>query len=75
MAANDDAERPELLRLMLSEDEGHSWRILHTFEGADDLRYPMLRWLPAGEIVLSYSKGAKKGVVAHVFNMAWVMAQ
>lgn len=75
MAVNDTADRPELLRLMLSPDEGASWWVLHEFEGEGALRYPMLRHLPRGEIVLTYSKGTKRGVVAHVFNPAWVAAQ
>ncbi|MEQ9261186.1 MAG: exo-alpha-sialidase [Roseovarius sp.] len=75
LAVNDEAERPELLRLVLSEDEGASWRELQRFEGEGALRYPMLRRLGTGDIVLSYSKGTKRGVVAHVFNQAWVEAQ
>lgn len=75
MAVNDDAARPELLRLVLSADEGASWRTLHVFEGDGALRYPMLRRLGSGEIVLAYSKGTKRGVVAHVFNQAWVEAR
>lgn len=75
LAVNDEAERPEVLRLVLSEDEGESWRELRRFEGEGALRYPMLRRLRTGEIVLSYSKGTKRGVVAHVFNAAWVEAQ
>ncbi|MEO0752636.1 MAG: exo-alpha-sialidase [Pseudomonadota bacterium] len=74
LAVNDVAEAPEVLRLVLSEDEGESWRELRRFEGAGALRYPMLRRLSSGEIVLSYSKGTKQGVVAHVFNQAWVEA-
>lgn len=77
MAVNDDAARPELLRLVLSENEGASWRELHRFDGKGEgaLRYPMLRRLGSGEIVLAYSKGTKRGVVAHVFNQAWVEAR
>ena len=75
MAVNDVADRPELLRLVLSEDEGETWRVLRSFEGDGALRYPMLRRLRSGEIVLSYSKGTKRGVVAHVFNPAWIEAQ
>lgn len=75
LAVNDDGDRPELLRLVLSEDEGASWRVLREFQGEGALRYPMLRRLRTGEIVLAYSKGTKRGVVAHVFNQAWVEAQ
>ncbi|MEO0371597.1 MAG: exo-alpha-sialidase [Pseudomonadota bacterium] len=74
IAMNDLAEAPDMLRLVLSEDEGDSWQELRRFEKAGALRYPMLRRLGSGEIVLSYSKGTKKGVVAHVFNQAWVEA-
>ena len=72
LAVNDMADRPELLRLVLSADEGASWRELARFEGEGALRYPMLRRLGSGEIVLAYSKGTKRGVVAHVFKQAWV---
>ena len=75
LAVNDDGDRPEVLRLVLSEDEGENWRALRAFEGEGALRYPMLRRLTTGEIVLAYSKGTKRGVVAHVFNQAWVAAQ
>ena len=76
MAMNDLADDPLALRLVLSEDEGESWRALRAFEGeAGALRYPMLRRLAGGEIVLAYSKGTKQGLVAHVFNQAWVEAQ
>jgi len=75
MAINDDAGRPQRLRLMLGTDEGAEWRLIRQFEGDGALRYPMLRRLPGDEIVLTYSKGTKRGVVAHVFNPAWVAAQ
>lgn len=77
MAMNDDPERPGDLRLSLSRDEGGSWEVLHRFaaqEGAA-LRYPMLRVLPGDAIALSYSQGTKRGIVAHVFNAAWLEAQ
>lgn len=73
MAVNDDIEHPETLRLKLSEDGGDSWRDLHAFRGEDGaLRYPMMRRVSADEIVLTYSRGTKRGVVAHVFNRAWI---
>ncbi len=75
MAINDEAENPQRLRLILGTEEGADWRVLRIFEGAGALRYPMLRRLPGGEIVLAYSRGTKRGVVAHVFNPAWVAAQ
>jgi predicted neuraminidase len=75
MAMNDLAEEPDILRLVLSDDGGETWRPLHRFEGPGALRYPMLRRLRSDEIVLSYSQGTKQGVVAHVFNQAWVDTQ
>ncbi len=75
MALNDLGDAPDVLRLVLSEDGGESWRELKQFHDDGALRYPMLRRLASGEIVLSYSKGTKQGVVAHVFNQAWVDAQ
>lgn len=80
MAANDDAEKADILRLVLSEDGGLSWRRLATLEDAGGdatraARYPMLRRIKDGRIVLTYSIGTKRGVRAHVFNDAWVAAQ
>jgi predicted neuraminidase len=75
MAVNDEAARADVLRLTLSEDEGKTWRVLKTFTGEGALRYPMLRRLSTGELLLTYSKGTKQGVVAHMFNSAWVAAQ
>lgn len=72
MALNDLEDSPDVLRLVISEDEGASWRELRQFGDEGALRYPMLRRLRSGEIVLSYSKGTKQGVVAHMFNQAWV---
>jgi hypothetical protein len=75
LAVNDDGDRPDVLRLVVSEDAGQSWRELRRFEGDGALRYPMLRRLATGEIMLAYSKGTKQGVVAHIFNQAWVEAR
>ena len=74
LAMNDLEDAPNDLRLVLSEDEAQSWRELRRFESEGALRYPMLRRLSSGEIVLSYSKGNKQGVVVHLFNQAWVEA-
>jgi len=76
MAVNDNAERADVLHLSLSADGGESWRVLHSFEGGEGaLRYPMLRRLNSGEIVLSYSHSTKGGVRAHVMNDAWIEAR
>jgi len=76
IAMNDDAARSNSLSLALSDDEGASWSVIHTLEDeGGDARYPMLRRLPDGQIVLTYSHGSKKGVRAFVFNEPWVMAQ
>ncbi len=76
MAANDEAARGDILRLMLSTDGGNTWRRLTTLEeGSGDARYPMLRRLPGGDIILTYSHSGKGGIRAHVFNGAWVRAQ
>ncbi|MEL7013578.1 MAG: exo-alpha-sialidase, partial [Pseudomonadota bacterium] len=74
LAVNDLEEMPEILRLVVSDNEGRDWREVTRFEGEGALRYPMLRRLSSGEIVLSYSKGTKQGVVVHLFNQAWVEA-
>lgn len=76
MAMNGGAESADLLHLALSEDEGGNWRVIHTLDRQPgDARYPMLRRLPDGQILLTYSHGTKKGLRAHVFNEAWVAAQ
>ena len=75
MAANDDPDGADRLRLLLSDDGGESWQPFHTLEPAGaGARYPMLRRLPGGEIALAYSVGNKRGIRAHVFNEAWVSA-
>ena len=74
MAVNDDAGDGGILNLVLSEDGGATWRHLRTLEqGGGDARYPMMRALPDGRIVLTYSVGGKQGVRAHVFNLAWAL--
>ena len=73
MAANDDAEGGDRLRLVLSQDGGMTWQPFHTLEpNGGGARYPMLRRLPEGEIALVYSQGSKRGIRAFVFNDAWV---
>lgn len=77
MVANDDAEQADILRLLRSEDGGRTWHRLTTLEDAGGdatraARYPMLRRLPDGQIVLTYSIGTKRGIRAHVFNDAWL---
>ncbi|MFD0860351.1 exo-alpha-sialidase [Roseovarius aquimarinus] len=74
MAVNDDAGDGGILNLVLSEDGGATWRHLRTLEeGGGDARYPMMRALPNGRIALVYSVGAKRGIRAHVFNLAWAL--
>lgn len=73
---NDDEKRRHELRLSLSDDGGQTWRMIHRLkDDAGDARYPMLRQLPSGEIILTYSHSTKRGIRAHVLNAAWVMAQ
>ena len=76
MAMNDDPSGAHSLSLALSSDEGASWAVIHTLEqGAGDARYPMLRRLESGDILLSYSCDTKRGIKAFVFNQAWIDAQ
>lgn len=75
MAMNDDLTGAHSLSLAMSADEGVSWSIIHTLEeNAGDARYPMLRRLPGGDMVLTYSCDTKRGIKAFVFNQAWVDA-
>ncbi len=74
MAVNDDMADSSILNLTLSEDGGETWRHLHRLEeGGGEARYPMMRALPDGRIVLAYSTGTKTGIRAHVFNLAWAL--
>lgn len=79
MAFNDSATHASNLKLAVSEDGGRNWRRIATLEDRTEadqnVRYPMMRRLPDGQIVLTYSWGSKKGIRAFVFNEAWVNAQ
>lgn len=76
MAVNDDAEDGSILSLTLSEDGGDTWRHLHRLQkGGGAARYPMMRALPDGRIVLTYSVGTKAGIRAHLFNLAWALEE
>lgn len=73
---NDSATDTSILRMAISDDEGRNWRRIHTLEdGEGAARYPMMRALPDGDIILVYSYGAKRGIKAFAFNEAWVLAQ
>jgi predicted neuraminidase len=75
MAVNDDEGDGGILNLVLSENGGDTWRHLKTLEeGGGDARYPMMRALPDGRIALVYSIGAKRGIRAHIFSLAWALA-
>lgn len=75
MAVNDDAADGSILNLTLSEDGGNTWRHLHRLEaGGGAARYPMMRALPDGRIVLTYSVGTKGGIRAHVLNLPWALS-
>ena len=76
MAMNEDAKGAHSLLLALSDDDGQSWQTVRTLEqDAGDVRYPMLRRLPGGDMLLTYSHGTKRGIRACLFNQAWVEAQ
>lgn len=74
MVANDVAGAGDL-RLLSSEDEGESWRVLTVLEPDEaGARYPMLRRV-GEQYLLTYSHDNKRGVRAVAFNAAWVDAQ
>lgn len=76
MAVNDDANDGGVLNLTLSEDGGDTWRHLKTLESQKgDARYPMMRQLGDGRIMLTYSTKGKRGIRAHIFNLAWALGQ
>lgn len=76
MALNGGAQSADLLHLAVSEDDGATWRVIQTLDRKPgDARYPMLRRLDDGDILLVYSHGTKTGLRAVVMNEAWVAAQ
>ncbi len=76
MVMNHDAAGADRLRLAVSDDAGASWAVIHTLEDdGGDARYPMLRRLPQGDILLAYSHATKRGIRAAIFNDAWVEVQ
>ncbi|WP_317055908.1 exo-alpha-sialidase [Roseovarius rhodophyticola] len=76
MAANDATTPDDRLSLLLSQDEGETFHFLKEVasQGAG-ARYPMLRTLPDGTILLTYSVGNKKGLRVLAFNSDWVAVQ
>ncbi len=73
---NGNPEHGNRLQMMLSQDEGRSWRVIHELDsGEGAARYPMLRRLPDGEIALAFSHYDKRGVQLYIFNQAWVNAR
>jgi predicted neuraminidase len=74
MLAN-DVEGAGDLRLLVSEDEGATWRVVTVLEPDEaGARYPMLRRV-GDEFLLTYSHGQKRGIRMVAFNAAWVAAQ
>jgi predicted neuraminidase len=74
MVAN-DVEGAGDLRLLVSEDEGATWRVVTVLEpDAAGARYPMLRRV-RDDFLLTYSYDTKRGVRAVAFNAAWLAAQ
>jgi len=76
MAFNDDPSRSDRLRLAVSDDGGRAWikgAVLE--EGGGAARYPAMRYLPDGRIVLVYSVGGKTGIRAHVFTQSWATGE
>ncbi|WP_306152673.1 exo-alpha-sialidase [Roseovarius sp. MMSF_3281] len=74
MAAN-DVEGAGDLRLLTSEDEGATWKVVTVLEpDTAGARYPMLRRV-GEQFLLTYSHDTKRGIRAVVFNAAWVAAQ
>ncbi|MEL7257570.1 MAG: exo-alpha-sialidase [Pseudomonadota bacterium] len=76
MAANDEAAPNDRLSLLLSQDEGETFHPIEELapQGAG-ARYPMLRTLADGTILLTFSVGNKKGLRVLAFNSDWVAVQ
>ena len=76
MVFNDDPSRSDRLRLAVSDDGGRvliKCAVLE--EGGGAARYPAMRYLPDGRIVLVYSVGGKTGIRAHVFTQSWATGE
>ncbi len=74
MAFNDSSESATNLRLALSNDDGKTWKNIHTVEDGDSVvRYPVMTRLQDGSIFLGYSYNSKKGLRGHVFNENWIL--
>lgn len=75
MAANDDPDGGDRLSLLVSDDRGESWRLLHRLEqNGAGARYPMLRSLPGGGLILTYSLGNKTGLRVRILHGDWAAA-
>lgn len=75
MAANDDPDGSDRLSLLGSADEGESWRVLRVLEeNGAGARYPMLRALPGGGLILTYSVGNKTGLRVRILLGDWETA-
>lgn len=76
MARNGSGNDADRLELAVSADEGESWQVIHRIDSeAGEARYPMLRRLADGRILLAYSHHSKQGVRVVMFNEAWVAAR
>ena len=74
MVAN-DVDGAGDLRLLVSDDEGATWRVITVLEPDEAAaRYPMLR-RAGDQFLLTYSYDTKRGIRAVAFNAAWVAAQ
>lgn len=73
MVANDDPEGGDRLSLLLSDDGGKTFDSLQELEpNGAGARYPMLRGLEDGTLLLAYSLGNKTGLRVMAFNLDWV---
>lgn len=80
MGFNDHKDCADLFRLALSADDGRTWQRIATLEAHQcnknhNVRYPTLRRLANGDIILTYSFNNKGGIRAFVFNESWLMQQ
>ena len=72
MVANDDPDGGDRLSLLASDDRGESWRLLRVLEeNAAIARYPVLRALPDGGLLLAYSTGNKTGLRVRILHGDW----
>ncbi|MEM0950470.1 MAG: exo-alpha-sialidase [Pseudomonadota bacterium] len=76
VVANDDPQGGDRMSLLEYGPVTRSWRRLRELEpNGAGARYPMMRVLPDGDIMLTYSTGNKTGLRVVVFSCSWAITE